>query len=563
MAAPLARMGLSIQPQSLAEAVAGPSTRAGLAGVIVWTAEPQGAPSGAAGWLAQLRDGCGAPVPRLLVGLPGDADSGPVHRLAHVQRGDRPVLYTGVPAPEVAAPLADLPDALRLPPGVYPALTAGEDAEPALTLRGADGQATVLAVSAEGALFLDRSVADAMPVLPDALFAAFRPQGPVPVPDPALRQGRRVAAVVVETTGWSDRAASTAGGTVGLPAHAILADTVLSHPARLPLTLAHVQGTINGTLSGPDARAARTAFEVATTRPGVRTLPAEAEDGGPLTLLDEGQFVRLARMTDANAALALAPVEPTDSTDDTTVVLPALSGPGGWADPSGLHGLRGMLDATGAVRAQLPAVVVLRTLDLMSFSGRRAAMSALDRLGGDAFSPVPVAALATALAESGQVRLVPDGPSAWWIEGRGAVDSLRVDAAADLAVDFAASTGVLGARRIGSALAVTLDPAVARPRVALTESAGRAMARDPVVPVLRHAGPALSDARWDGCSVTLRVTDSGPGTAEWSLAPDTAVTVRIGPDETVLRSDDSGHLLVQLPATYDTQLVLSLRPEAC
>ena len=55
----------------------------------------------------------------------------------------------------------------------------------------------------------------------------------------------------------------------------------------------------------------------------------------------------------------------------------------------------------------------------------------------------------------------------WAITQRGAVETVRFDDADKLAVDYAASTGVLGGNRHAGSLYVALDPSVARAVVTL------------------------------------------------------------------------------------------------
>jgi polysaccharide biosynthesis protein PelA len=77
------------------------------------------------------------------------------------------------------------------------------------------------------------------------------------------------------------------------------------------------------------------------------------------------------------------------------------------------------------------------------------------------------------------------GESSWLIQNRGALQTLRFDDAAGLAVDLGRSVGVLGQRKKGNVLYVALDEAYAEPIVALGPDSGG------------NAGtPYLIDGRW-------------------------------------------------------------------
>ena len=84
----------------------------------------------------------------------------------------------------------------------------------------------------------------------------------------------------------------------------------------------------------------------------------------------------------------------------------------------------------------------------------------------------------------------------WTIRNRGTLATVRFDDADLLAVDVAASIGVLGGNRHAGALYVSLDPAVAEPVVALrsreqAEEALRTPAPTPTEPLL-----SLVEGRW-------------------------------------------------------------------
>ncbi len=79
----------------------------------------------------------------------------------------------------------------------------------------------------------------------------------------------------------------------------------------------------------------------------------------------------------------------------------------------------------------------------------------------------------------------------WAITRRGAVETVRFDEAQKLAVDFAASVGVMGETRHANALYVALDPAVSRAVVTLQAHSEAARA---------EAGPTQTAPSQDGAS---------------------------------------------------------------
>lgn len=159
----------------------------------------------------------------------------------------------------------------------------------------------------------------------------------------------------------------------------------------------------------------------------------------------------------------------------------------------------------------------------------------------------PVAASRFARIASGfyTTTLIPLSARRWRVEGRGALQTIRFDHASRTAVDFAASSGVLGARPSHGSLYVALDPAVDAPVIALTDR-GHPLDPDP------SQQPYLFDSRWPMRSLThdgdgaLSVTAQGfgalamtwivprPGRWEISISQDGGTvwrdTVEVGED---------------------------------
>ncbi|MDO9426371.1 MAG: hypothetical protein Q7T93_06020 [Methylobacterium sp.] len=107
------------------------------------------------------------------------------------------------------------------------------------------------------------------------------------------------------------------------------------------------------------------------------------------------------------------------------------------------------------------------------------------------------------------------GDGAWSVAGRGAVQTVRFDAAGAIDVDLSRSIGVIGRTRHGDALYVALDRAVEPARVVLWTGAGPAPA---VV--------SLADARWrlwqvvrSGADWRYEASGFGPGDFAWDGVP--------------------------------------------
>jgi polysaccharide biosynthesis protein PelA len=105
------------------------------------------------------------------------------------------------------------------------------------------------------------------------------------------------------------------------------------------------------------------------------------------------------------------------------------------------------------------------------------------------------------------------GESSWLIQNRGALQTLRFDDAADLAIDFTRSVGVLGQRRKGSTLYVALDEAYDEVIVALGPDAGEAP--DASAPYLIDGRWTFRDMRWRECGFTVMAKGYGTWQMTW------------------------------------------------
>lgn len=108
----------------------------------------------------------------------------------------------------------------------------------------------------------------------------------------------------------------------------------------------------------------------------------------------------------------------------------------------------------------------------------------------------------------------------WIIKTRGEVQTVRFDAADDLALDVARSSGVLGTNRHAGSLYVALDPAVAPVRVTLMPRGRGALHREgDTPPSLVHSRWSYRDLHTARCSFSVLAQGFGPGDMLWRTLP--------------------------------------------
>lgn len=127
-----------------------------------------------------------------------------------------------------------------------------------------------------------------------------------------------------------------------------------------------------------------------------------------------------------------------------------------------------------------------------------------------------------------RTRLVDVGDHAWRIEDRGALQTLRFDAAGGLEIDLERSSGVIGWRRHQGNIYVALDPAIEAP-VVVTRPVSAA-----AVP---QARPFLIDSRWpvgrlqwDDGGFSFEAGGFGSGEMRWQVAAPGEYDVVASPD---------------------------------
>ncbi|MBV9532602.1 MAG: hypothetical protein JO283_16455 [Bradyrhizobium sp.] len=145
------------------------------------------------------------------------------------------------------------------------------------------------------------------------------------------------------------------------------------------------------------------------------------------------------------------------------------------------------------------------------------------------------------------------GSATWRISNRGALQTLRFDAAEGREVDFQSSVGVIGQKRNGSKLYVALDEAIEPVVVALgPRVASRAV---------HHGDLALVESRWlvrhvvkGPCAFRFEAQGYGAGSFTWSTAAlgRYAITVDQADQEIARQTaeaDDAGSLKFVLPVS--------------
>lgn len=117
------------------------------------------------------------------------------------------------------------------------------------------------------------------------------------------------------------------------------------------------------------------------------------------------------------------------------------------------------------------------------------------------------------------------GRGAWQVSNRGALQTVRFDAAEGREVDFHSSVGVIGQRRNGTTLYVALDETIEPATVVLGPSA---------LPPAVSGGLTLDESRWlvrrvvkDQCALSFQAQGYGTGSFAWSGAASGRYMIRV------------------------------------
>lgn len=222
---------------------------------------------------------------------------------------------------------------------------------------------------------------------------------------------------------------------------------------------------------------------------------------------------------------------------------------------AGFQALAQTLERTESPRRLKPFHLAFAARSAVGFASRESVLLHLDTARRGEIAPVPAARFAEAVEGFQQFRAIGDGDRAWRIADRGGLQTLRFDNAAGLALDLAASSGVIGARRRDASLYVALDPSTAVPRITLAESG------DPAGMVAAGPAPALVQARAEvlamdreTCAIRVTLLGFGPADTEWLAAPGRPYEVTLYESDGVTRlhweqrhAGPDGRLAVELP----------------
>jgi hypothetical protein len=152
------------------------------------------------------------------------------------------------------------------------------------------------------------------------------------------------------------------------------------------------------------------------------------------------------------------------------------------------------------------------------FAGERSAQLTAVRHHLDAArqaSLTPIAASHYAAIADGffSTQMTALGESSWLVQNRGALQTVRFDDAANLAIDFTRSVGVLGQRKKGSTLYVALDEAYDEVIVALGPEVSETA--DGAAPYLVDGRWTFRDMRRRECGFTVMAKGFGTGQMTW------------------------------------------------
>lgn len=232
--------------------------------------------------------------------------------------------------------------------------------------------------------------------------------------------------------------------------------------------------------------------------------------------------------------------------------------------PWRLRALSRALAATGAPLRLKPFEVSFSAGSLVEFGRRQAVYDLLGQARSEELLPVWPSTYVAMVAGLAAAEVVVLGPMRWRIEERGSLATVRFDRSEGLALDLGASEGVLGARRNGATLYVSLDPANAAPVVALMRAGGRTgVSGSPDAISIEASRWLVSEFERGACDARLAARGFGAGDMVLVGPPGRAVRVEMAkgaaPDRPVfwatIVADEDGRIPVSLPPTPDPVLV--------
>jgi len=155
-------------------------------------------------------------------------------------------------------------------------------------------------------------------------------------------------------------------------------------------------------------------------------------------------------------------------------------------------------------------------------------------------------------------KFVPTGPRSWRILDRGELQTIRFDQATTVAVDFARSSGVVGARHTQGSLYVYLDGDAPTPEIVLTD--------DPTPWIEPQAPrPYLVESSWriwhlqpGDNGLAFESEGYGSGQMTWRVAPNSRWQASIGAQSVAAAAGPEGLLTVTVPASGEAPAPVSI-----
>jgi hypothetical protein len=182
------------------------------------------------------------------------------------------------------------------------------------------------------------------------------------------------------------------------------------------------------------------------------------------------------------------------------------------AEFGGFRALPETLERTETPRRLLPINVYYHAYSGEKPASLNALLANLRYAEQQEIAPVPTSTYVAIAQGFFTTRLVTLGPRTWRVEGRGALQTIRIDNATAEEVDLSRSAGLLGWRRKSESLYVALDPAHVAPVIALR----------PLREAAEPPAPALIQSRWlveslavSGDRFTFAARGFGPGEMTW------------------------------------------------
>jgi hypothetical protein len=182
----------------------------------------------------------------------------------------------------------------------------------------------------------------------------------------------------------------------------------------------------------------------------------------------------------------------------------------------------------------------------------RSVKEVLREANSGAFNPLSVDGYAAIVDGFFRTRIDRIGSAAWRISDRGALQTIRFDAAEDREVDIQLSVGVVGQKRAGTTLYVALDQAIEQATVVLRPSAASGTSARSM---------ALVESRWlvshlveSPCAAGFAARGYGSGSFLWSGAAPGYYMIKVtraGEDiwQQTAQADSAGNLKFVVPAS--------------